>query len=114
MESLCEICYEKEAEYVCKICGRKVCRNHYKPESGLCSLCARTLCQICGQKLSIGYCQICGRLGCDTCLRQIDPARWVCIECLQKHGIKGVERLLRAPAQPASGPLKVLRKLLTL
>lgn len=37
----CEICGVKPAEFVCRECGRLVCRDHYDPLLGVCSECAK-------------------------------------------------------------------------
>ena len=38
---LCEICGVKPAEFVCRECGRLVCRDHYDMVLGVCSECAK-------------------------------------------------------------------------
>lgn len=37
----CEICGVKPAEFVCRECGRLVCRDHYDAVLGVCSECAK-------------------------------------------------------------------------
>ena len=37
----CEICGVKPAEFVCRECGRLVCRDHYDMVLGVCSECAK-------------------------------------------------------------------------
>ncbi len=108
----CSICWEKPARYECKICHRKVCEDHYDPETGLCSLCKATLCEICGRRLSVGYCSVCGRLGCSECLVQIDNVRRVCKGCLAKLGLKNIKKHLSV--KPIGGPVKVTLKILHL
>ncbi|QOJ79758.1 hypothetical protein IG193_03570 [Infirmifilum lucidum] len=65
------------------MCGRRVCRIHYRDRLGICIACEETLCEVCGRKLSIGYCSKCGRLVCEDCSVEIGPAL-LCIECYKK------------------------------
>ena len=34
---LCDICQKKAAAHSCKLCGRRVCADHYDAKSGMCS-----------------------------------------------------------------------------
>ncbi len=83
----CEICGKAGKLRICKICGRKVCPEHFDEKRNICVACAETLCEVCGNKLSIGNCAYCGRLVCEDCSMEIGPAL-VCRECYQK-----IERL---------------------
>ena len=40
---LCDICRMRDAEYVCKECGRLVCRVDFDYTTGLCRLCSKKL-----------------------------------------------------------------------
>ena len=83
-KKLCEICGLKLAEYVCRICGRRVCRDDYDVEKGVCSICRDTMCEICGRYPAISYCMVCGRIGCEDCLIQVTPVSYVCKECVRR------------------------------
>jgi len=42
----CDICGKLTAAlYACRLCKRRVCEEHFKPQEGLCSLCHRHLSQ---------------------------------------------------------------------
>ncbi|MCC6010785.1 MAG: hypothetical protein LM556_00050 [Desulfurococcaceae archaeon] len=83
----CEVCSYKPAEYTCRICGRKVCREDYVAESGICTVCEATLCEVCKRSLSIATCISCGRHCCEDCLVKVSQLEYICVECLKKtHG----------------------------
>jgi len=100
--TLCEVCWDKPAAYVCPVCGRSVCEYDYVRESNRCLICEEAICSICGKHLAIGYCGVCGRLGCDDCLVQIDNVRRVCRDCLVRLGRERVLRVLRLRPRPVS------------
>lgn len=80
----CEICGRASEElFTCRICGRRVCKRHYRDSREICIACEEALCEVCGRKLSIGYCSKCGRLVCEDCSVEIGPAL-LCIECHRK------------------------------
>ncbi len=81
---LCEICHVNEAAYTCRLCKRRVCREHFDETKGLCKVCSASLCQICGARLAITFCPVCGRLVCYEDSVQVDNVRRVCRECFQK------------------------------
>lgn len=106
---LCEICREKPAVGYCRLCGRRVCREHLAP-SGLCSLCESSLCAVCRERLAVASCEICGRPVCEECSVQLTPAIRVCVNCLSGSG--GLEALRReAERQVESLALAVSRLL---
>lgn len=71
-----------------------MCRHDYDPEKKMCLVCKNTLCEICGRGFAVGYCMYCGRVGCEECLVQVDPVRYVCRDCLARlGGLRGVYRL---------------------
>ncbi len=77
----CYFC-EKEAKYVCKICKRRVCEDHYY--SGICYACKLALCRICGRRPSVSRCAVCGKLVCRECSVEYQPGIRVCKECASK------------------------------
>ncbi|RLE61523.1 MAG: hypothetical protein DRJ32_01105 [Thermoprotei archaeon] len=83
MISRCEICdsFTKDV-YICKLCGRKVCKEHYDETKSICLVCAVTLCQLCGKRLARGNCAVCGKLVCSACSIKVG-AGLVCKRCLQ-------------------------------
>ncbi|MEM3289914.1 MAG: hypothetical protein QW046_00080 [Candidatus Micrarchaeaceae archaeon] len=36
---LCDICHLKQAKHVCKLCGRRVCDEHFDSRLGICTAC---------------------------------------------------------------------------
>lgn len=82
--SLCEICEEKEAHYVCRLCKRKVCEDDFNKERGICKVCEMSICEICNENLSIGYCEICGRLICEKCTAYSNGTSRICVGCISK------------------------------
>ncbi len=107
---LCEICGEKEATHTCRLCGRRVCDEHYDPATGLCTICSQSLCEICGERLASAYCEICGRYVCYDCSIQVTPAVRVCKECFSKLGWRGVleELKRRRSGVPRLLPIRLL------
>lgn len=81
LKNLCEICHEREATRICKICGRKTCNEHWGKE--MCRICEATICESCGEKLSLGYCTVCGKLVCASCSKEIGAAV-ICLQCHSK------------------------------
>jgi len=77
----CEICEDREAKYVCRICGRRVCEEDYSREKGICKVCEMSLCEICKRHLAVGKCEKCGRIICEECTAYFDGARRICKEC---------------------------------
>ncbi|MGB9725562.1 MAG: hypothetical protein ACPLZ8_02775 [Fervidicoccaceae archaeon] len=92
---LCEICGRRKAELSCPKCGRRVCRECFNEEKGICLVCSETICERCGKKHSVERCQICGRLICPDCLVRVDKVRAVCLDCFQELGKEGVYRAIR-------------------
>ena len=84
MSDLCEICHIREARYVCRLCGRRVCEEHFDKEKDLCVICSSSLCELCGVRLAVTYCPVCGRLICYEDSVQVDNVRRVCRECYAK------------------------------
>ncbi len=78
----CEICKDRSARYVCTICNRYVCEEHYDEKNRMCTICAETLCDICRGSLSIGRCSNCGRKVCHNCSVEIDEVHRLCYFCL--------------------------------
>ncbi len=82
--SLCEICEEKEAKYICRLCKRKVCEDDFNKDKGICKICEMSICEVCKENLSVGYCEMCGRLICEKCTAYSNGASRICIECASK------------------------------
>ncbi len=80
--SLCEVCWAAEAEHECGMCRRRVCREHFKADAGICSICFENLCEVCGQRLAVDSCVVCGKLVCRRCSEDLQPGIRVCRECL--------------------------------
>ncbi len=79
----CEICHVNEAVFTCRLCKRRVCREHYDEARGLCVVCSSSLCEICGARLAVTFCPICGRLVCYEDSVQVDNVRRVCRKCFE-------------------------------
>ncbi len=80
---LCEVCRRREARYVCRICGREVCGEHYDPARGICAICSETMCTVCGTRLAVDSCAVCGRLICRQCSVELQPGIRVCGNCYE-------------------------------
>ncbi len=80
--SKCEVCNEKPAKYLCKMCNRYVCEDHYDRKKELCLVCLETLCDICRNSLAVGRCCKCGRKVCHNCLIELDEVHRLCYYCL--------------------------------
>ena len=78
----CEICHTNTARYVCRMCRRYVCGEHYDHRTRTCTLCLELLCSVCRHNLSVGYCTCCGRYVCHGCAIDIDGVRKVCYLCI--------------------------------
>ncbi len=117
MEGLCEIC-RKPAIATCRLCGRRVCEDHYDKATGLCTICLNARCEICRERLALGRCVVCGRFICDRCSVQLDNVRRICIKCLNdifdgdlglaRKAILKEKRFLKIPEAPRRVTLKVL------
>lgn len=79
----CEICHVNEAKFTCRLCKRRVCRDHYDEAKGLCVVCSSSLCEICGLRLAVTFCPICGRLVCYEDSVQVDNVRRICRRCYE-------------------------------
>ncbi|RLG74909.1 MAG: hypothetical protein DRO23_05370 [Thermoprotei archaeon] len=80
----CEICEENYAEYVCKICKRNVCLDHFNLSNGICVVCNESLCELCREYLATETCIYCGKIICERCSVQLDTIRYVCLNCYYK------------------------------
>jgi hypothetical protein len=80
----CEICGLNPAEYKCRVCGRRVCREDYIAERGVCAVCEATLCEVCKRGLSLATCIVCGRHCCEDCLVKVSQLEYMCVECFKK------------------------------
>jgi len=79
--ALCEVCRKHRAEYVCGICGREVCGEHYDAARGICAVCSETMCSVCGTRLAVDSCVVCGRLVCRRCSVELQPGIRACGDC---------------------------------
>ena len=104
----CEVCWSREAEFRCAVCGRAVCAAHYVAERGMCSVCYENLCSVCGERLAVDSCAVCGRLICRRCSVELQPGIRVCSECAtglrerlkSDSRLRYLERLLGRGQQP--------------
>ncbi len=87
--TFCEVCRRREARYVCRICSREVCGEHYDLTRGICAICSETMCAMCGTRLAVDSCAICGRLTCRQCSIELQPGIRVCGDCY-----RGLPRLV--------------------
>ncbi len=91
----CEICNDKPAKYICPICNRYVCEEHYSKRHEMCLACLEALCDVCRDTLASSRCTLCGRKVCHNCAIELDEIRRVCYHCLIRHG-SDVRKLLRS------------------
>ncbi|MGB9827281.1 hypothetical protein IMZ38_03125 [Thermosphaera chiliense] len=85
LQQRCEICMVNDAVYTCRLCGRRVCRQDFDDQRGICKVCSLTLCELCGKQLSVGYCVVCGRLGCEDCMIQVSNVAYICRDCFARN-----------------------------
>jgi len=78
-----------------------VCEEDFDKNKNMCRICVSTLCHICGKRLAIARCISCGKLGCKNCLVQVDPARYLCIDCYRELGENYTTQLRKAALQQA-------------
>ncbi|MGC9210194.1 MAG: hypothetical protein ACP5FT_02885 [Acidilobus sp.] len=109
--NLCEVCNLRPALHVCRICGRRVCEEHYDESRGICVICASSLCEICKERLAITFCPVCGRLICYEDSVQVDNVRRVCRECFDK-GFRGP--VMTQARTFVGGPVRLARRVVTL
>ncbi len=79
---ICEICEDEIASRVCKICGRRVCKNHFNEELQICKVCEITLCYICMSRFAVTVCAVCGKPICEKDSSKFGLYR-ICNRCLQ-------------------------------
>jgi len=87
LETKCEVCYEKKAKYICPICGRHVCEDHYIIKHSRCVICFEAACSICGHRPSVGRCSLCSRLVCHSDSVDIDGIRRICYACIMSSRV---------------------------
>ena len=39
---LCDICQKRIAKFVCALCGRRVCSEHFDAKAGVCASCSKS------------------------------------------------------------------------
>lgn len=75
LSTICEICHDNEAQYVCSNCGREVCGDCYSVDTELCERCG-IRCSECGgiyNEEETTICDECGDTICIYCAIKVEP-----------------------------------------
>ena len=100
MNPVCDVCSASPAKFKCRICGRRVCDEHFRAQESVCSVCADTLCSICRKRLSLASCEVCGRIVCEECSIQVTPVIRICTFCASTYGARWpIHEIIRRDAE---------------
>ena len=92
----CEICEAKPAKYVCRLCHRYVCEDHFNKRLDICVVCTEALCDVCRNNIAIGHCAVCGRKVCHSCSIEIDEVRRICYYCVIRYGVEARNMIVKS------------------